>query len=68
MKLKFHIHVYEHAILHDVSLVRIRPSAYHNYSPLQLVYDIPPNIFHLRIFGCAVYVPVAPPQRTKMCS
>ena len=25
-----------------------------------------PNIFHLRVFGCAVYVPFAPPQRTKM--
>ena len=25
-----------------------------------------PNIFHLRIFGCAIYVPIAPPQRTKM--
>ena len=26
----------------------------------------PPNISHLRIFGCAVYVPIAPPQHTKM--
>ena len=25
-----------------------------------------PNIAHLGIFGCVVYVPVAPPQRTKM--
>ena len=25
-----------------------------------------PNISHLRIFGCAIYVPIAPPQRTKM--
>ena len=24
------------------------------------------NISHLRIFGCAVYVPIAPRQRTKM--
>jgi len=22
--------------------------------------------FHLRIFGCAVYIPIAPPQRTKI--
>ena len=27
-----------------------------------------PNISHLRTFGCAVYVPIAPPQRTKMGS
>ena len=25
-----------------------------------------PNISHLRVFGCAVYVPIAPMQRTKM--
>jgi hypothetical protein len=25
-----------------------------------------PNISHLRTFGCAVYVPMPPPQRTKM--
>ena len=25
-----------------------------------------PNISHLRIFGCAVYVPIAPTQCTKM--
>ena len=29
------------------SLVRIRPSAYHNYFHFQLVYGIPPNLFHL---------------------
>ena len=25
-----------------------------------------PNISHLRKFGCAVYVPIPPPNRTKM--
>lgn len=25
-----------------------------------------PNIFHVWIFGCVVYVPIAPPQLTKM--
>ena len=25
-----------------------------------------PNISHLRIFGCTVYVPISPPQRTSM--
>ena len=24
------------------------------------------NVFHLQIFGCVVYVSIAPPQRTKM--
>jgi len=33
---------------------------------LQLAFGQPLNIFHFHIFGCAVYVPIAPPQRTKM--
>ena len=55
-----------HAILHAASLVRLRPTSYHKYSPLQLVNGQEPNISHLKIFGCAVYVPISPPQRTKM--
>ena len=52
--------------MHVAVLVRIRPTSYQKYSPLQLVFGQEPNITHLRIFGCAVYVPIAPPQRTKM--
>ena len=66
MRTKLPISVWGHAILHAASLIRIRPSAYHKYSPLQLAFGQEPNIFHLRIFGCAIYVPIAPPQRTKM--
>ena len=33
---------------------------------MQLVYDQKPNIFHLRTFGCVVYVPKSPPQCIKM--
>jgi hypothetical protein len=66
MKTKLPISAWGHAILHAASLVRIRPTAYHKYSPLQLVFGQQPNIFHFRIFGCAVYVPISPPQRTKM--
>ena len=46
--------------------VRIRPTTYHKFSPLQLVLGQRPNIFHLRTFSCVVYVPIAPPQCTKM--
>ena len=66
MKTKLPISAWRHAILHAASLVHIRPTAYHKYSPLQLVLGQQPNIFHIRIFGCAVYVPIASPQRTKM--
>ena len=66
MRTKLLISVWGHAVLHAAALIRIRPSAYHEYSPLQLAFGQELNIFHLRIFGCAVYVPIAPPQRTKM--
>ena len=52
--------------MHAAALVRIRPTSYHEFSPLQLAFGQEPNISHLRIFGCAVYVPISPPQRTKM--
>ena len=66
MKSKLPVSAWGHAILHAASLVRIRPTAYHKFSPLQLVLGQQPNIIHLHTFGCAVYVPIAPPQRTKM--
>ena len=53
-------------IMHVVALVSIRPATYHKYSPSQLVLGKQPNISHLWIFGCAIYVPIAPTQRTKM--
>ena len=63
-----------HAIMHATSLVHIRPTTYHEYSPSQLVLGTPsqlvlskqPNISHLRIFGFVVYIPITPIQCTKM--
>ena len=52
--------------MHVAALVCIRPTTYHKYSPSQLVLGKQPNISHLRIFCCTVYVPIAPTQRTKM--
>ena len=52
--------------MYAASLIRIRPTSYHEYSPSQLVLGTQPNISHLQIFGCAVYVLIAPTQRTKM--
>ena len=66
MRTKLLISAWGHAIMHVATLVRIRPTSYQKYSPSQLVFGQEPNITHLRIFGCAVYVPIAPPQRTKM--
>ena len=66
MKTKLPTSAWGHAIMHAANLVHIRPTAYHEYSPFQLVLDKPPNISHIRIFGCAIYVPTAPTHRTKM--
>jgi hypothetical protein len=66
MRCKLPISTWGHAILHAATLIRIRPTSYHDSSPLKLVFGQEPNISHLRIFGCAVYVPISPPQRTKM--
>ena len=52
--------------MHVASLVCVRPTTYHKYLPLQLAYDYESNISQLQIFGCVVYVPILPPQRTKM--
>src|SRR5690606_20532774 len=56
----------EHAGRHAAELIRIRPSGEHIYSPSQLITGQEPYISHLKTFGCSVYVPIAPPQRTKM--
>ena len=66
MKTKLPASTWGHAIMHAASLIRIRPTSYHEYSPSQLVLGTQPNISYLRTFGCAVYVPIAPTQRTKM--
>ena len=31
-----------------------------------MVFGQQPNISHLRIFGCVVYVPISPPKRTMI--
>ena len=60
------VYAWGHAILHAAALIRIRPTAYHTYSPLQLAFGKEPDISHLKVFGCGVYVPIAPPQCSKM--
>ncbi|WOH01979.1 hypothetical protein DCAR_0521366 [Daucus carota subsp. sativus] len=66
LRARLPISVWGHAILHAASIIRIRPSVYHKQSPQELVHGQVPNISHLKVFGCAVYVPISPPQRTKM--
>jgi hypothetical protein len=44
----------------------MRPISYLEYCPLQLAFCQEPNTSYLRIFGCSVYDPNAPPQRKKI--
>lgn len=60
------IEAWGHAILHAASLVKLRPTSDHIFSPIELVTGKQPSIAHLRKFGCAVYVPIPPQNMTKM--
>ena len=66
MKTKLPLSAWGHAIIHAENLIRIRPTANHDLSPLQLAKGYQPNISHLRVFGCVVYVPIAPEHRPKL--
>ena len=55
-----------YAILHVDLPIRFRPTASQPFYAYQLVTGYEPDISHLRIFGLAVCVPIAPPQGTIM--
>ena len=47
-------------------LIRFRPTKQQPSPAHQLVTGYEPDIYHLRVFGCAVYVSLTPPQRQTM--
>ena len=55
-----------HAVLHAVDLLNMRPTGRREHSSIQLLTGITPTAKHLRIFGCAVYVPIPQPKRSKL--
>ena len=57
---KFPLSAWGHVVIHTTNLIHLRPTTNQDLSPLQLVLGYQPNISHLRVFGCAVYVPLAP--------
>ena len=63
---KLPLSAWGHVIIHATNLIRFRPTANQDFSPLQLVLGYQPNISHLRVFSCAIYVPLAPTHRTKL--
>ena len=66
LKSKLPLSAWGHAIIHAANLIRLCPTTNHDLSPLQLAKGYQPNISHLRVFGCAVYVPIAPTHRPKL--
>ena len=66
LKSKLSLSTWGHAIIHVANIIRLRLTANHNLSLLQLAKGYQPNILHLRVFGCTVYVLIAPTHRPKL--
>ena len=66
LKTKLPLSAWGHAIIQAANLIRLCPTANHDLSLLQLAKGYQPNISHLRVFGCDVYVPIAPTHRPKL--
>ena len=52
MKTKLPTSAWEHAIMHATTLVRIRPTTFHEFSPSQLVLGKQPNISLTNLWLC----------------
>lgn len=50
-----------HAILHATALLCLCPTLLNVHTPHELLSGQPPNVAHLRIFGCQVWIPVPEP-------
>ena len=66
LKTKLPLSTWRHDIIHATNLIRLHPTANHDLSPLQIAKGYLPNISHLQVFGCAVYVLIAPTHRPKL--
>ena len=66
LKTQLSLSAWGHVIIHAAKLIRLRLSTRQDLSSLQLAKGYQPNISHLRVFGCAVYIPIAPTHRPKL--
>ena len=66
LKTKLPLSAWGHAIIHAANLICLRLTVNHGLSPLQLAKGYQPIISHLRVFGCVVYVPIAPTHQPKL--
>ena len=67
LRTKLPLSAWRHALLHAGNLIHLRPIGDHVFSPLQIVSGSQPNISHLRVFGCAVYVPICDAPNPGVC-
>ena len=66
MRTNLPISAWGYAIFYATLLIHFKPIASQLFSAYQLVTRYEHDISHLRIFGSAVYMLIAPPQRTKI--
>lgn len=52
-----------HAVLHAAALLRLRPTLLNTQTPYELLSGRPPDVSHIRVFGCQVWIPVPDPKR-----
>ena len=52
-----------HVVLHAASLLRLRPTLFNTQTPYECLSSRPPNISHVCIFGCQVWIPLPDPKR-----
>ena len=55
-----------HVVLHAASLLKLRPTLLNTQTPHELLSGRPPDISHLRVFGCQVWIPLPDPYRHKI--
>lgn len=55
--------LWDHVALHAAALQRLRPTLLCTQTPHVLLFGRPPNVSHIRVFGCQQWVPLPDPKR-----
>ena len=55
-----------HAVLHVASLLKLRSTLLNTQTPHELLSGRPPDISHLRVSGCQIWIPLHDPHRHKI--
>ena len=54
--------IWGHVVLRTVALLHLRPTLINVQTPYELLSGRPPNVSHIRVFGCQVWVPISEPK------